>query len=107
MRSAPTIRHGGFTLVELLVSLGILGVLLALLLPAVQTVRESARTTQCASNLKNIGLALSNFHSIHRSFPAGSEFLAKTEHAWSSRILPLLELDTTSSQIDYRLPWNA
>jgi len=62
----------GFTLVELLVVIAIIGVLVALLLPAVSAARESARRTQCANNLKNIGLAMINYHDANRKFPLGA-----------------------------------
>jgi prepilin-type processing-associated H-X9-DG protein len=73
----------------------------------VQAAREASRGSQCANNLKNIGLALNNFHAARRTFPAGSELLAGTEHAWSSSILPFLEQESIARQVNYSLPWNA
>ena len=65
-------RRRGFTLIELLVVIAIIAVLIALLLPAVQQARESARRTQCKNNLKQLGLALHNYHDTHNFFPPGN-----------------------------------
>ena len=84
--------HRGFTLVELLVVIAIIGVLIALLLPAIQAAREAARRTQCINNLRQFGLAFHNYETAHKRFPAGD--IATTGSGGLSvhaRLLPYFE----------------
>ena len=107
-------NRSGFTLIELLVVIAIVALLLALVLPAVQRARESARQTGCRNNLKQIGLALHNYHSAHGLFPPSSTsdveqggWIAFPEkrhiHSWSAMILPYVDQGILQDQIDFNL----
>lgn len=95
-----------FSLVELLAVVAILGVLVSLSLPAVQSARESARRSSCSSNLRQMGIAIANYETARRTFPAGNDAATGLNHAWSSFILPFLEDDALAGRMNYRLPWN-
>lgn len=107
-------RMRGFTLIELLVVIAIIAILIALLLPAVQQAREAARRTQCKNNLKQIGLALHNYHDTHRVFPPGwiavNELGIPSAHegtsgvGWGTGILPYIEQNNIYQLFDSRLP---
>lgn len=108
--SLPTFRRSGFTLVELLVVIAIIGVLIALLLPAVQQAREAARRIECNNKLKQLGLALHNHHDTYGQFPAGAlmgdgETTAcntniSRRRPWTVSILPFLELGNLYDRVD-------
>ena len=109
----PT-RRPAFTLIELLVVIAIIGVLIALLLPAVQAAREAARRIQCTSNLKQIGLALHGYHDAHNTFPSGGWIALFGQPAtrnmnsgWSTSILPWLEQRPLFDSLNLSLPYDA
>src|SRR5262249_49652676 len=93
----PAIRHRGFTLIELLVVIAIIAVLIGLLLPAVQKVREAANRMKCANNLKQIGLACLAYESAHRILPPGRN--ATTGGSLHVYILPYMEQENLYQEI--------
>ena len=104
-----TSRRSGFTLIELLVVIAIIGVLIALLLPAVQKVREAANRTQCLNNMKQMGLALHNYHDTFKRFPPSSDNGLRPYRlghntgytpywSWMAYILPFIEQDNAWNQ---------
>ena len=106
-------RARGFTLVELLVVIAIIGILLSLLLPAVQAAREAARRTQCANNMKQLGLAMHNHIVVHGALPANGVFAYSgsavvSTSPWSAlaRLLPYVEQENLSRAIDFSTGYN-
>src|SRR5882757_2681641 len=117
-------RHRGFTLIELLVVIAIIAVLIALLLPAVQAARAAARRAQCVNNLKQLGIAMHNYHDTLGTFPIGlmgfrspkavangnnypsGTAAGNARRTWAWLILPFIEQGTLANAINYSLPFN-
>ncbi len=105
-RNTPRV---GFTLIELLVVIAIIAILIALLLPAVQQAREAARRSTCKNNLKQIGVALHNYHNSHQTFPPGFVSGAAAPATangwgWAAHLLPYLDQGPLYNQINFRRP---
>lgn len=108
----PSLRRRAFTLIELLVVIAIIAVLIALLLPAVQQAREAARRTQCKNNMKQLGLAMHNYHDIYQRFPAdavwaygqGTANEQPRAFSWICAILPMIDQAPLYNQINFSQP---
>ena len=100
------VRKHGFTLIELMVSIAIIGVLVSLLLPAVQSARDAARRTVCKNQLHQLALAMHNYYDVHGFFPAGAyvmgpSFPMQSGWGWGAMLLPFIEQNAIYTQINF------
>jgi len=99
-------RKSAFTLVELLVVIAIIGILVALLLPAVQAAREAARRAQCVNTVKQWGLAIHNYHDANRRLPFGRLRYGGVRHSWPPALWPFIEQSTLYEKYDWTKPFH-
>jgi prepilin-type N-terminal cleavage/methylation domain-containing protein/prepilin-type processing-associated H-X9-DG protein len=106
-RQSHKARASGFSLVELLVVITIIGILISLLLPAVQAAREAARRTSCSSNLRQIAIGLHNYHAALGRFPPGCFLTNSKQIAWSVFLLPYIEQENVHAQFHFDQSYRA